>query len=67
MIAIIIISENFFGKEWTERELSELLNRKNTNGQKLILLIIHNIKIEELNKNYANEADIQAIDSKKYT
>lgn len=65
--AIIIISENFFGREWTERELSELLNRQNANGQKLILPIIHNISIEELNKKYANVADIQAIDSKKYT
>lgn len=65
--AIIIISENFFDGEWTERELSEFLNRQNTNRQKLILPIIHNITIEELRKKYPNVADIQAIDSKKYT
>ena len=65
--AIIIISENFFDREWTERELSEFLNRQNTNGQKLILPIIHNITTEELKKKYPNVADIQAIDSKKYT
>ncbi len=35
--AIIVISENFFDREWTERELSEFLNRQNRNGQKLIL------------------------------
>ena len=35
--AIIVISENFFGREWTEKELSELLTRQNRNGQKLIL------------------------------
>ena len=44
--AIIVISTNFFGREWTERELSEFLNRQNQNGQKLILPILHNITIE---------------------
>lgn len=65
--AIIVISENFFDREWTERELSEFLNRQNRNGQKLILPIIHNISVEELKKKYPNVADIQAIDSKIYT
>lgn len=65
--AIIIISENFFDREWTERELSEFLNRQNTNEQKIILPIIHNITTEELKKKYPNVADVQAIDSKKYT
>lgn len=65
--AIIVISENFFGREWTERELSEFLNRQNKHGQKLILPIIHNITTEELRKEYPNIADIQAIGSKKYT
>lgn len=62
--AIIIISENFFDREWTERELSEFLNRQNKYGQKLILPIIHNITTEELKNKYPNVADIQAIDSK---
>lgn len=65
--AIIVISENFFDREWTERELSEFLNMQNKNGQKLILPIIHNISAEELKIKYPNVADIQAIDSKKYT
>lgn len=65
--AIIVISENFFDREWTERELSEFLNRQNKNGQKLILPIIHNISVEELKKKYPNVAEIQAIDSKKYS
>ena len=64
--AIIVISENFFDREWTERELSEFLNRQNRNGQKLILPIIHNITNEQLKEKYPNVADIQAIDSKKY-
>ncbi len=65
--AIIVISKNFFDREWTERELSEFLNRQNKNGQKLILSIIHNITTEELKKKYPNVANIQAIDSEKYT
>ena len=65
--AIIVISTNFFGREWTERELSEFLNRQNQNGQKLILPILHNITIEQLKEKYPSIADIQAIDSSKYT
>lgn len=64
--AIIVISENFFDRKWTERELSEFLNRQNRNGQKLILPIVHNITMQQLQEKYPNVADIQAIDSKKY-
>ena len=64
--AIIVISENFFDREWTERELSEFLNRQNRNGQKLILPIIHNITNEQLKAKYPNVANIQAIDSSNY-
>ena len=45
--AIIVISENFFDREWTEKELHEFLNRQNRNGQKLILPIVHNITMED--------------------
>lgn len=64
--AIIVISENFFDREWTERELSEFLNRQNRNGQKLILPIVHNNTMQQLQEKYPNVADIQAIDSSKY-
>ena len=30
--AIIVISQNFFDREWTERELNEFINRQNRNG-----------------------------------
>ena len=65
--AIIVISDNFFGREWTERELSEFLNRQNRNGQKLILPILHNITINQLYEKYPTVADLQAIESSKYT
>lgn len=65
--AIIVISENFFDREWTEKELVEFLNRQNRNGQKLILPILHNISVSQLQEKYPKVADIQAIDSSKYS
>lgn len=64
--AIIVISENFFDREWTERELHEFLNRQNRNGQKLILPILHNITVSQLQEKYPSVANIQTIDSSKY-
>ena len=65
--AVIVISENFFGREWTEKELTEFLSRQNRIGQKLILPILHNITLAQLQEQYPSVADIQAIDSQKYT
>ena len=65
--AIIVISENFFDREWTERELNELLNRQNENGQKIILPILHNITIDQLKEKYPDVAEIQAVNSSDYS
>ena len=65
--AIIVISENFFGREWTEKELSDFLSRQNQNGQKIILPILHGITMAQLQEKYPAVADIQALDSSKYT
>ena len=65
--AIIVISENFFGREWTEKELSDFLSRQNQNGQKIILPILHGITVAQLQEKYPAVADIQALDSSKYT
>lgn len=65
--AIIVISENFFGREWTEKELNEFLNRQNKNGQKTILPIIHNISSDQLKEKYPDVAEIQVLDSSDYS
>lgn len=65
--AVIIISNNFFGREWTEKELNEFLSRQNSNGQKLILPILHGITIDDLKNKYPTVADIQAIDSANHS
>ncbi len=63
--AIIVISNNFFGREWTEIELKEFLNRQNRSGQKIILPILHNITTEDLKNKYPTIADIQALSTQK--
>ena len=65
--AIIVISDNFFGREWTEKELTDFLSRQNRNGQKIILPILHNITVAQLQERYPAVADIQALDSSKYS
>jgi hypothetical protein len=65
--AIIVISENFFGREWTEIELNEFFNRQNQNGQKIILPLLHNISIDQLKVHYPAIADIQALATNDFT
>lgn len=65
--AIIVISENFFGREWTELELNEFLHRQNSNGQKIILPILYNIDDEQLRERYPDVADIQALKEKDHS
>ena len=64
--AIIVISENFFDREWTERELSEFLKRQNKDGQKIVLPLIHNITLDQLKEKYPELGDIQAISTERY-
>lgn len=63
--AIIVISENFFGREWTEIELKQFLERQNACGQKIVLPLLYNISIEELKRKYPMLADIQCLDAKE--
>ena len=65
--AIIVISENFFGREWTERELEEFLKRQNTSGQKIVLPLLHNVSLDMLKEKYPSLADIQCIDTVRYS
>lgn len=65
--AIIVISENFFGREWTERELDEFLKRQHASGQKIVLPLLHDVTIDELKEKYPALGDIQVIETTKYT
>ena len=61
--AIIVISDNFFGREWTERELNEFLKRQNESGQKVVLPLLHNITRDQLKTHYPELEEIQVIDT----
>ena len=61
--AIIVISENFFGREWTERELNEFLQRQYESGQKIVLPLIHSITRDQLKEHYPELEEIQVIDT----
>lgn len=65
--AIIVISDNFFGREWTEIELHEFLNRQNQKGQKVILPLLHNISLSQLTEKYPAVAQIQALNTNVLT
>lgn len=61
--AIIVISKNFFDREWTEKELGEFLNQQNESGQKIVLPLLYNITLDELKEHYPELGDIQCINS----
>lgn len=65
--AIIVISNNFFDREWTERELQEFLDRQNSNGQKIILPLLYGITVKELCEHYPELVEIQCISTEKYS
>lgn len=65
--AIIVISKNFFGREWTEKELGEFLNQQNGSGQKIVLPLLHEISLDELKEHYPQLGDIQCINTTDYS
>ena len=65
--AIIVISENFFGREWTEKELDDFLTRQNESGQKIVLPILHNVSVGQMKEKYPMLSEIQAIEANNYS
>jgi len=59
--AIIVISNNFFDREWTEKELNEFLSQQNESGQKIILPLLYGISLDDLKSHYPELGDIQCI------
>ena len=64
--AIIVISNNYFGREWTEKELQSFLNRQNSSGEKIILPLLHGISIKDLCDHYPELGEIQAISDSQF-
>lgn len=64
--AIIVISNNFFDREWTEKELNEFLHLQNESEQKIILPLLYGITYEDVSKRYPELEYIQGIEADKY-
>lgn len=65
--AVIVISNNFFGREWTERELNEFLQRQNSSNQKIILPLLYGVTRDDLLEKYPTLSEIQYISSEDYS
>ena len=57
---IVVVSPEFLGREWTEKELNELLQRQNDAGEKVILPLLYKLTISDMKKQYPQLADFQA-------
>ena len=57
---IIVISPEFLGREWTEKELNELLQRQNESGEKVILPLLYDLTVEKMKESYPALADFKA-------
>ena len=64
--AIIVISDNFFDREWTERELGEFLSLQNENHQKIVLPLLYRISLDELKEHYPELGDIQCVSADEH-
>ena len=64
--AVIVISKNYFGREWTEKELKEFLTRQNESGQKIVLPLLLGISLNELKEQYPDFGEIQCISANQH-
>jgi hypothetical protein len=62
---IVVLSPDFFAKEWPQRELDGLAARETSGGKKVILPIWHNITKEDVLRYSPTLADRVAIPSTK--
>lgn len=65
--AIIVISEKFFGREWTEKELQEFLFRQNDSKQKIVLPLLFNVTPEQVIARYPELEEIQYLEVKNHS
>ncbi len=57
---IVVISPQFLGREWTEKELNDLLQRQNASGQKVVLPLLFNLSVAEMRQQYPQLENFQA-------
>jgi Skp family chaperone for outer membrane proteins len=64
---VVIISQSFFAKQWTNAELDALFSKKMVSGQNLVLPIWHHISKDEVLAQSALLAGISALNSATMT
>lgn len=57
---IVVLSPEFIGRQWTEAELLELLNRQNERREKVVLPLLYNLTVEQMVAKYPALASIKA-------
>ncbi len=57
---IVVISPEFLGRKWPEKELNDLLQRQNETGQKVVLPLLYKLSVEDMKKQYPQLSDFQA-------
>lgn len=65
--AIIVISKQFFDREWTEKELNEFLQRQNESGQKIILPLLYDIDFNDVKQKYPELEFIQSLKTSEHS
>ena len=66
-LAVVVISENYFGRQWTEHELRTLLQRQSVEQRKIIMPILHNVSKTQLIEHYPELSNIKFKYSKSCT
>lgn len=64
---LVVLSNSFFGKNWSNYELDSLVSRENDSGEKVILPIWHGVSKREVLQYSAALADRIAVESSKGT
>lgn len=57
---IVVLSPEFMGRKWTEKELLELLNRQNERHEKVVLPLLYNLTVEQMVAKYPALASVKA-------
>ena len=65
IIAVLVISKNYFDSEWCEQEIKSLLIRQNKNNENIVIPILYNISVEQLKEKYPllNGYDVKPIEA----
>lgn len=61
---VIVISKDFFDREWTNRELNVLISKQFYSNKKVILPILLDVTVKEYSSKYPNLKNIFALEAK---